>query len=271
MTAPHLAPPIPDAGTESAYRVHLASSPADLEAAQRLRHEVFAGEMGANLPDGETGLDRDPLDPFCHHLLVRDRHSGDVVACTRLLTEESASTAGGFYSLSEFELGPLMNLPGRTLEIGRTCVASSHRQGAAINALWAGLARFMNAHRYDYLIGCASLPLSEQTPSQLAWLRLFHRAPSRLRVTPRRPLPNSLTICHGTPSRTGMPPLLKAYLRLGARVCGEACFDPDFNVADVLILLDVRTMPDRYHRHFMGATAPVSRGTEHDRNTAGTG
>ncbi|WP_018948680.1 GNAT family N-acetyltransferase [Thioalkalivibrio sp. ALMg11] len=271
MSAPQLSPPAPIAPSETAYRVHLASSPSDLEAAQRLRQEVFAGEMGAALPDTGSGLDRDPLDPFCHHLLVRERRSGAVVACTRILTEESASTAGGFYSLSEFELGPLMNLPGKTLEIGRTCVHADHRQGAAINALWTGLARFMNAHRYEYLMGCASLPLSEHTPAQLAWLRLFHRAPSRLRVTPRRPLPNSLTIWHGTPSRTGMPPLLKAYLRLGARVCGEACFDPDFNVADVLVLLDVRAMPDRYHRHFMGATASASRGTEHDWNIAGTG
>lgn len=174
MSEPQLSPATPIAANETAYRVHLASSPSELEAAQRLRHEVFAGEMGAALPDAGSGLDRDPLDPFCHHLLVRERHSGTVVACTRILTEESASTAGGFYSLSEFELGPLMNLPGKTLEIGRTCVRADHRQGAAINALWTGLARFMNAHRYDYLMGCASLPLSEQTPAQLAWLRLFH-------------------------------------------------------------------------------------------------
>ncbi|WP_017941297.1 MULTISPECIES: GNAT family N-acetyltransferase [unclassified Thioalkalivibrio] len=271
MTAPLRSPSALPADAETAYQVHLASSPGDLEAAQRLRHEVFAGEMGAALPDTASGLDRDPLDPYCHHLLVRERRSGCVVACTRILTEESASTAGGFYSLSEFELGPLMNLPGRTLEVGRTCVRADHRQGAAINALWTGLARFMNAHRFDYLMGCASLPLTDKTPAQLAWLRMFHRAPSRLRVTPRRPLPNALTICHGTPSRSGMPPLLKAYLRLGARVCGEACFDPDFNVADVLVLLDVRAMPDRYHRHFLGAAAPASRGTEHDRNTAGPG
>ncbi|WP_019627105.1 GNAT family N-acetyltransferase [Thioalkalivibrio sp. ALJT] len=271
MTTPPRSLSVSSTDAEAAYRVHLASSPADLEAAQRLRHEVFVGEMGAALPDTGSGLDCDPLDPFCHHLLVRERGSGDVVACTRILTEESAAAAGGFYSLSEFELGPLMNLPGRTLEVGRTCVRTGHRQGAAINALWTGLAQFMTTHRCDYLMGCASLPLSEQTPAQLAWLRLFHRAPSRLRVRPRRPLPNALTIFHGTPSRSGLPPLLKAYMRLGARICGDACHDPDFNVADVLVLLDVRAMPDRYHRHFLGAAAPASGGSEHGRESAGAG
>lgn len=269
MSAPHLASSASLRGAGGPYRAHLASSPGDLEAAQRLRYEVFTGEMGAELPTTDPALDRDYLDPYCHHLLVREEPSGAVVACTRILTEDSASTAGGFYSLSEFELGPLMNLPGRTLEIGRTCVRADHRHGAAINTLWTGLARFMNVHRCDYLIGCASLPLTDQTPSQLAWLRMFHRGPSRLRVSPRRPLPNSLTICHDTASPAGLPSLLKAYLRLGARVCGEACYDPDFNVADVLLLMDVRAMPDRYHRHFLGAHAPECRGTEHDRNSAG--
>lgn len=256
---------------EPGLRAHLASGPTDLEAAQRLRYQVFGEEMGARLAEPESGLDRDHLDAHCHHLLVRDVQTGEVVACTRILTEESASTAGGFYSLSEFDLGPLTNLPGRTLEVGRTCVRADHRQGAAIHTLWAGLARFMQAHQYDHLIGCASIPLSDHTPAQLAWLRLFHRVSSRLRVTPRRSLPNSLSVWHGTPSRVGLPPLLKAYLRLGARVCGEACHDPDFNVADVLILLNVREMPDRYHRHFLGAHAPDDRGVGHAGTSAGTG
>ncbi|WP_019025022.1 MULTISPECIES: GNAT family N-acetyltransferase [unclassified Thioalkalivibrio] len=271
MSAPQIIPPVKAAHAETGFRVHLAAGPGDLEAAQRLRYSVFAEEMGARIPDAERELGADYLDPHCHHLLVREPRTGELVACTRILTEESAAIAGGFYSLAEFELGPLMNLPGKTLEIGRTCVRADQRQGAAINALWSGLARFMTARQYQYLMGCASLPLTERTPAQLAWLRLFHRGPSRLRVTPRRPLPNSLSIWHGTPSRADLPPLLKAYLRLGARICGEACHDPDFNVADLLVLLDVRDLPDRYHRHFLGATAPASRGLHHDGKPAGIG
>lgn len=229
----------------------LASSPADVLASQRLRFRVFAQEMGARLPSADQGIDRDHYDDFCRHLLVREADTGDVVASTRILRSEDAAQAGGFYSQSEFYLGALESLPGRVMEVGRTCVRSDYRTGWAINALWTGLARFMTAHRFDYMMGCASITLSPDEASGPALLRQLyqdHPAPAGFRVEPRQPVPNR---ARGSASPAPLPPLLKAYLRLGAWICGEACWDPDFGVADVFILLDVQQVPDRYRRHFL--------------------
>jgi putative hemolysin len=236
----------------------LATSPADVLASQRLRYRVFAEEMGARLPSAQLGIDRDGYDAFCQHLLVREPDTGEVVASTRILISEHTPAAGGFYSQSEFDLGRLEQLPGRVMEVGRTCVRSDYRTGWAINALWTGLAQFMTAGRFDFLMGCASIPFIPGDPSAHALLdQLYatHPAPARYRVIPRHPVPD---MARKPVSPESLPPLLKAYLRLGAWVCGEACWDPDFGVADVFILLDVAQVPDRYRRHFLREPMLVS-------------
>jgi len=242
--------------------VELAASRADVEASMGLRYQVFAREMGAQVEGAQEGLDRDYYDAFCHHLLVRDSVTGQVVGSTRILTDQQAVAAGGFYSQSEFDLSAIRALPGRIMEVGRTCIHPDYRTGAAITILWAGMARFMAIHRFDYLMGCASIAMNDggaQAHGIMARLRERHLSGEDLRVTPRRPLPpvSALAEC------TAMPPLLKAYLRLGAHVCGEACWDPDFNVADVFILLNMDHIPARYQRHFM-ERAWSSRGHAHE-------
>lgn len=233
--------------------VSLAASDDDVLASQRLRYQVFAREMGATLPEAAArlGLDRDRYDRYCHHLLVRDGLTGAVVASTRILKDTEARLAGGFYSQDEFELDGLDRLPGRIMEIGRTCVHPDYRSGTAIAVLWSGLGRFMTTHRIAYLIGCASIGLEDggyQAHAIMERLRGRHSMPETLQVRPRLSLPGPMTGCHGAVS---MPPLLKAYLRLGARVGGEPCWDPDFNVADVFIFLDAGLVPARYQRHFL--------------------
>ena len=233
------------------FETFLASDAAAVEAVQRLRYQVFAIEMGANLPSSQNGLDQDEFDPYCEHLMVCLPDTGEVVASTRILTQEKASLAGGYYSESEFDLGPVTQLPGRIMEVGRTCVRADYRSGSAIHALWIGLARFMTEHHYDYLIGCASIPYQPGdvvAEAVLNHLSIAHPAPRAYRVVPRRAVPFPT---HHTASRNGMPPLLKAYLRLGAWICGEPCWDPNFSVADVFILLDRHQAPDRYQRHFL--------------------
>jgi putative hemolysin len=236
----------------------LASTPLDIIASQRLRYQVFAEEMGARLPSADHGIDVDAYDPFCRHLLVREAATGDVVASTRILDSERAAEAGGFYSQSEFDLGQLEHLPGRVMEVGRTCVRSDYRTGGAINSLWTGLARFMTENHFDFMMGCASIPFVPGDVTAHALLNQLyatHPAPDHFRVRPRRYVPDA-----GTPpaSPGRMPPLLKAYLRIGAWICGEACWDPDFGVADVFILLDVKQVPERYRRHFLREPVLVS-------------
>lgn len=231
--------------------VEIATSKAAVREAQALRYQVFGEEMGARLK-GEPGYDHDEFDDYCQHLLVRDSRTGRVVGCTRLLTDAGAQQVGRFYSEGEFDLTPIKRLKGYLLEVGRTCIAPEFRQGSAIAVLWSGLAGFVQAHGVDYLFGCASLPLGEDDLQAAAIMNRLRRqalAPEAYRVTPRIPL--LTTQVADEVLDAPLPPLLRAYIRLGAKVCGEPCRDPDFGVADVLMLLDIHQLNPMYSRHFL--------------------
>lgn len=237
------------------FSVALAGSADEIAESQRLRYRVFAGELGAQIDDGGTGLDRDRYDEHCRHLLVRDTVSGDVVASTRLLDDMQAATAGGFYSAGEFDLEMIHGLHGRVLEIGRTCVDADYRNGVVIAALWQGIAALITGEGFDYLFGCASIPLDDggaRAHAMLETIRGRHMAEQRHHVRPYQPLPRAdqaAVEVASTPVR--MPPLLKAYLSLGARACGEPYWDRDFQCADVFMLLNVSELNPRYARHFL--------------------
>lgn len=231
--------------------VELATRDEDVLASQRLRFDVFGREMGARLESADEGLDRDRFDPFCQHLLVRDATSREIVGCTRILSDEQALRAGGFYSQTEFDLSNLLPLTGRAIEIGRTCIHRDYRHGGTLGVLWSGLAELMATHRYEFMMGCASIGLEDggyQARAIMDRVRERYLAPEVFRVTPRLPLPPLPGYGEIKPH---IPPLLKAYLRAGVYVCGEACWDPDFNVADVFVLQDMKHLDARYERHFM--------------------
>ncbi|MCG6896631.1 MAG: GNAT family N-acetyltransferase [Thiocapsa sp.] len=238
--------------------VELASSEREVSEAQGLRYRVFGEELGAKLKQGVGGLDIDEFDAYCQHLLVRDTRTGQVVGCTRILTDENAARLGRFYSQDEFDLGAIPRLDGRLLEVGRTCVSAEFRQGSAIAVLWSGLASFIQLHGFDYLFGCASVPLGEQDIQAAAIMNRLRRhamAPEDLRVVPRVPL--RTTRVPDDILDAPLPALLRAYVRLGAKVCGEPCRDPDFEVADVLMLLDVDELNPTYSRHFLERAASL--------------
>ena len=241
------------------FEVRFATTPDEIRATQQLRYRIFAGELGAQIDGGdEDGLDHDQYDPFCRHLMVCAADSGEIVACTRILTGERAAAAGGFYSASEFDLAMLDSLPGRVMEIGRTCVAAEHRNGAVIATLWQGIAATIVNEGYDYLFGCASIGLEDGGAAAHAILdqiRTQHMAPAWQHVRPYIPLPAADRRASEKPK---MPPLLKAYLSLGAKACGEAYWDRDFNCADVFMLLNVSDLNPRYARHFLGQAAPAA-------------
>jgi putative hemolysin len=246
-----------DAETRRAHskhklRVGLAHSLEDLRAFQRLRHKVFVEEMGARLPLVEPGIECDRFDHHCQHLLVWDELTGQVVGGYRILTDSQAARTGGFYSQTEFDLTRLLAIPGRRAEVGRTCVHPDYRAGSVISLLWSGLARFMLMHRYDYLMGCASIPLAGGPESIGAvWhsLTADHLGPPEWRVFPLAPFA-ALPI-PAEPAAISLPPLLKGYLRLGAQVCGEPAWDPAFNVADMFVMLSLDRVTGRYAQHFI--------------------
>ncbi|MFE7649440.1 GNAT family N-acetyltransferase [Streptomyces phaeoluteigriseus] len=234
------------------YTVTLARDEADVRAAQRLRHDVFAGEMGALLTSAEPGLDVDPFDAYCDHLLVRDSDTGQVVGTYRLLPPERSAVAGRLYSESEFDLSPLDGIRPGLVEVGRSCVHPDHRDGAVIGLIWAGIARYMVDNGHEWLAGCCSVPLADGgTVAAGTWdrVREKHLAPEEFRVRPLLPWVPKPDLA--PPARTELPALLRGYLRLGAWVCGEPAHDPDFGVADLYVLLSMRRVNPRYLRHFL--------------------
>jgi len=231
--------------------VHLAQDAGEVREAQKLRWRVFAEEMGARLDAAEPGVDADLFDPWCEHLIVREQDNGEVVGTYRILTGARARRLGGFYSDGEFDLTRIDHLRDRTVEVGRSCVHPDHRSGATIALLWQGLAQYMQSHHYEYMVGCASISMADGghgAASIYNRLRQVNMSPIEYRAFPRYPLPldrldDSLEVV--------IPPLVKGYVRCGAWVCGDPAWDPDFNTADLLMLLPMSRLDSRYARHFM--------------------
>lgn len=229
----------------------------EVREAQRLRFDVFATEMGANLKTPIAKHDIDSFDNFCEHLLVRDIETRRVVGTYRALTPAQAKRIGRTYSDAEFDLANLRELRPHMVELGRSCVHIDYRQGGVIMALWGALAEFMERNQLHTMIGCASIPMlhngivsGDAAASIWRQVKEKHLAPFEHQVTPRLSLPvdeldDSLDIAP--------PALIKGYLRLGAKVLGAPAWDPDFNTADLPMMMRISDMPDRYRKHFLGA------------------
>ncbi len=172
----------------SGYSLLIADDQSQVSAAQRLRHDVFATELGAHLPGAVDGRDVDEFDDFCDHLIVRDDATGRVVGTYRMLPPKAAERAGRRYADGEFDLSGLRPLRDQLVETGRSCVHPDHRDGAVVNLMWAGLARYLHLKNLRWLGGCASVPVGDG--GHLAagvWARVAerHLSPPALRVRPR--------------------------------------------------------------------------------------
>ncbi|MEO8297163.1 MAG: GNAT family N-acyltransferase [Burkholderiales bacterium] len=231
----------------------------EVREAQRLRHRVFVEEMGARLctpPGAPVGHDIDMFDPHCEHLVVRSldtvHQTDEVIGTYRVLTPQAAERLGGWYSETEFDLTRLRPLLSHTAELGRSCVHAAHRQGGVILSLWGALGGFMQRNGLDTMIGCASISMRDgghMAASLWESLRHTHLAPIEHQVHPRLPLPvddlrRDLAV--------EAPALIKGYLRCGAKVLGPPAWDPDFNTADLPLMLRLADLPAKYRRHFLG-------------------
>ncbi|HEX7867370.1 MAG TPA: GNAT family N-acyltransferase [Variovorax sp.] len=271
INASHALPrrsPTPLAAAAPMLETRWADCEEDVRDAQRLRFRVFAQEMGAHLtpPEGTPhGLDVDRFDAFCDHLLVHAvdpvHGPGPLIGTYRVLTPEAAYRAGGFYTDTEFDLAPLAPLRGRALELGRSCVDADWRSGSVIMALWAALGQYMVDHALDTMIGCASIGLDDQgaTAARL-WQRLCrtHLVEERWRVEPRIALPldaDAEADADSDAAPAAAPPLIKGYLRCGARLLGPPALDVAFNTADLPLMLRVDDVSPRYRQHFFGVAA----------------
>ncbi len=238
------------------YSVRLTNREEEVLEAQRLRYKVFVEEFGARLSSTLQDHDVDQFDKFCEHLIVRDEESGRVVGTYRILSPRAAREVGSYYSETEFNLTRLDHLRNQMVEVGRSCIHVNYRSGTVIALLWSGLSSYMISHGYEYLIGCASISMADgghNAANIFSQLDPAVMAPKEYNVFPKHRLPYE-HLANG--QAAVVPPLIKGYLRAGAWICGEPAWDPDFNSADLPILLPLSRINRRYSRHFVkGAVA----------------
>ena len=235
---------------EGRYLLRFAHTEEDLDAILELRFEVFNIELGEGLDSClTTGRDVDEFDPVCHHLMVIEQSSGEVVGTYRLQTSGMAERNLGFYSDIEFDLSAL---PGevvkQSLELGRACVAATHRSTQVLFLLWKGLASYVATNRKRYLFGCSSL--TSQSPQDAAALERYLRKCGHFHSTLRVSARSDFT-CYptdflpDTSIRVAVPPLFRTYLRHGAKVCSSPAIDREFKTIDFLVLFDVSEMDQK--------------------------
>lgn len=238
--------------------VKLAETSQELEAAKRLRFEVFNLELQEGLlASYDRGYDSDPYDTYCEHLVVRDNSINKVVGTYRLLRKSVAEKNIGFYSENEFDLSRVKRLYGESLEMGRSCVAHTHRNAIVIALLWQAIINYAIQRDISFLFGCASLHEVEleQIRPLFAFLKDHHYSRPEWRVEPvascRLEIGESDIISYDKRTmHKQLSPIIKGYLRTGALVCGPPAYDAEFGTADVFMMLEMRELAKRYRIHF---------------------
>jgi putative hemolysin len=239
-------------GTNRTYSIRLACTAEDVRAAQALRFAVFNLELKEGLEESFcTGLDVDRFDAVCDHLLVEHADSREVVGTYRLQTGANAGDKLGYYSAQEFDFAPFESRRSQLVELGRACVHQAHRNMVVLGLLWKGIADYARARNARYLCGCSSLTSQDPAVGASVYAELCrkHLAPPEWRTTPLPAYECSLeTLAAETPK---MPKLLRAYLNVGARICGPPALDRTFKTIDYLTWVDLGALPSTVASRYM--------------------
>lgn len=254
------------------YRVRLAQTVEDRDAACRLRFKVFNIELREGLESSyQTGMDTDHFDLFCEHLLVEDKLEHNparrVVGTYRMQSGATAACNLGHYSEQEFQFAPYESLRSGVLELGRASIDRDHRTPEVLTLLWRGIAQYATDMGLRYLVGCSSL--HSRNPAE-GW-RMFRQLES-YRVAPEfEPVPTAAYACpieqqsacaqplHCVQDETAtlavaeprVPKLLRTYLAIGARICGAPAWDREFGTIDFLTLLDLKLLSHSARNRFL--------------------
>lgn len=230
------------------YRVRLAETTAEREAACRLRFQVFNIELGEGLAHSHhAGIDQDPFDFFCDHLIVED--GSEVVGTYRMQPGALAAQHLGYYSQQEFDFAPYAALRGEVLELGRAAIAREHRSSEVLTLLWRGIAAYARACRLRYLIGCSSLNSCDPKEGWSVYRQLTpFLAPAELitQPTPAYQLPPA-----PADAAAKVPKLLRTYIAVGARICATPAWDREFGTIDFLTLLDLAQLTPAARNRFL--------------------
>ena len=235
------------------YTTRLAREAGDIRAAQVLRFEVFNLELNEGLASSHTtGRDEDPFDSVCDHLVVEHRSSGRIVGTYRLQTGLNAAAHLGYYCEQEFEFKAFEAARAEIIELGRACVHREHRNLIVLGLLWKGIADYARERHGRYLMGCSSLTSQDAATGATAYADLCrkHLADPRWRTRPHPAFDCSLSRLVSEPVK--IPKLLRAYLTLGAKICGPPALDRNFKTIDFLTLLDLERLPLLARQRFFG-------------------
>lgn len=253
-----------------ALEVRLARTPAEIEAAFALRYAVFCEEMGADLAgaDPSRRIETDAFDPFCDHIVVIDtalpalQDRPAVVGAYRALRPDAA--VSGFYSQAEFDIAPLFAAhPDIAFcEVGRSCVAASHRSMRTIEALWCGLWAYACLWGIDVYFGAASFPGADPDShaEALTFLARKIAAPKGWAAEAIGPTATAMdrlgpdAVLERQAILRAMPPLIRGYLRVNAHTGRSAYIDHRFGTTDIMIITRLASMPPAYRRHFEKVT-----------------
>jgi len=251
--------------THRKYASRLARNPAEMRRAQQLRFEVFNLELGEGLAESyATGLDVDPFDEFCDHLIVEEVASGGIVGTYRLQTGQLAAANLGYYSEREFDFTPYEPFRCEMIELGRACVHAEHRNFNLLHLLWRGIARYAVERKARFLVGCSSITSQDPIEGAAIYegLQKYLVEPT-LRTQPR---PEFAVVTDGgnlglrryaityeaaTAATGASSRLLRAYLAIGAKICGSPAIDRESGTIDFLTLLDLQKLPAIIRTHFL--------------------
>jgi putative hemolysin len=239
--------------TAGAYRLRFAESLRDLEAAYRLRFLVFNLELGEGLETAyEHGYDTDEFDAVCDHLIVEHCRTSQVVGTYRLQTGTSAASNLGYYSAREFDFTPYESLRSSIVELGRASIHREHRSFQVLSLLWRGIAAYARERQSRYLIGCSSLTSQDPRVGSAMYSSLQrHLVDATLRTVPLQDYDMPMLPADSTNGKAQPPKLLRAYLLIGANICGRPALDREFKTIDFLTLLDLESMSSCARSHFL--------------------
>ena len=238
--------------SSSAYKVRLAVDAAEVQRAQSLRYQVFNLELNEGLPESfETQLDADMFDAGCDHLFVEHAPTGQIVGTYRLQSGPRAAQNRGYYSAQEFDFDVYESVREELIELGRACVHRQHRNLVVLGLLWKGIADYARQRGARYLIGCSSINSQDPAVGAAAYADLYrkHLAGPEFRTRPCADYECSLEQLASEPPV--IPKLLRAYLTIGAKICGPPALDREFKTIDFLTILDLRSLPLLVRQRFL--------------------
>lgn len=224
------------------YTVRFASSPDEVRAALRLRFEVFNLEMNEGLQSShESGVDEDEFDAVCDHLIVLEENSRSIVGTYRMQSGGMAAENLGYYSAREFDFSPFEPIRGSLIELGRACIHRDHRSIIVISMLWKEIVRYVLRNNARYMIGCSSLTSQDPALGHAMYGKFARDGVLADPLYLTKPLPRfALPVAEPLQPCPPPPKLLRAYLGVGARICGEPAIDREFGTIDFLTMLDCR-------------------------------